>query len=95
MFFRSLRPDKRSACGSAHFLRFAYYDTKPKQEIKAREIGPDQETEMKGSSVEDYRTIGLDVKCHADHDKATPEAGYSTDKKLRTNLSSRLLYTLL
>ena len=52
------------------------YDTKPKQAIKAREIDPEHETEMNGSSVEDYRTIDLDIKCYADHDKATSEARY-------------------
>ena len=57
-------------------------------EHSALEIGPEHETEMKGSSVEDHRTIDLDVKCYADYDKATPEGRYSSDKKLRTNLSS-------
>ena len=52
------------------------------QAIKAREIDPDHETEMKGSSVEDYRTIDLDVKCYADYDKSTPEARYRSGKKL-------------
>ena len=46
------------------------------QAIKAREIDPDHETEMKESSIEDYQNIDLDVKCYGDHDKATPEARY-------------------
>ena len=33
-----------------------------------------QETEMKGSSVEDHRGIDLDVERRSDHDGATPEA---------------------
>ncbi|EJK63645.1 hypothetical protein THAOC_15683, partial [Thalassiosira oceanica] len=45
--------------------------------------------------VEDRRTIGLDVKCHADYDKATPEGRYSSDKKLRTNSSSATCTPLL
>ena len=43
-------------------------------ETKAREIDPEHETEMNWSSVEDHRTIVLDVKCRADYDKATPKA---------------------
>ncbi|EJK65445.1 hypothetical protein THAOC_13689 [Thalassiosira oceanica] len=39
------------------------YDTKPKHESKAREIGRVEETEMMGNSVEDLRTIDLDLKC--------------------------------
>ena len=39
-----------------------YSSTKPKQANKAREIGQAEETEMIGSSVEDRRTIDLDVK---------------------------------
>ena len=46
---------------------------KPKQAIEAREIGGAEETEMKGSSVELYRTIDLDVERRCDHDGATPE----------------------
>ncbi|EJK60372.1 hypothetical protein THAOC_19289, partial [Thalassiosira oceanica] len=38
------------------------YDTKPKHESKAREIGRAEETEMMGDGVEDRRTIELDVK---------------------------------
>ncbi|EJK55817.1 hypothetical protein THAOC_24406, partial [Thalassiosira oceanica] len=44
------------------------YDTKPKHESKAREIGRAEETEMMGDGVEDRRTIELDVKRPADHD---------------------------
>ena len=47
---------------------------KPKQAIEAREIGGAEETEMKGSSVEDHRSIDLDVERRCDHDGATPEA---------------------
>ena len=47
---------------------------KPKQANKAREIGGAEETEMKGSSVEDHRSIDLDVERRCDHDGATPEA---------------------
>ncbi|EJK62013.1 hypothetical protein THAOC_17396 [Thalassiosira oceanica] len=50
------------------------YDTKPKQDSKAREIGRAEETEMMGSGVEDRRTIELDVNRPADHDGATPDA---------------------
>ena len=50
------------------------YDTKPKHESNAREIGRAEETEMMGSDVEDHRTIELDVNRPADHDGATPEA---------------------
>ena len=42
---------------------------------------------MNSNSVEDRRTIELDVKWATDHDRATREARYSSDKKLRTNLS--------
>ena len=51
-----------------------HYDTKPKHESKAREIGRVEETEMMGSGVEDHRTIDLNLKCSADHDGATPDA---------------------
>ena len=54
-------------------LRQFDYDTKPKQESKAREIGRAEETEMMGRGVEDRRTIDLDVKRPADHDGATRE----------------------
>ncbi|EJK74240.1 hypothetical protein THAOC_04092, partial [Thalassiosira oceanica] len=50
------------------------YDTKPKHESKAWEIGRAEETEMMGGGVEDHRTIVLDVKRPADHDGATREA---------------------
>ncbi|EJK50837.1 hypothetical protein THAOC_30059, partial [Thalassiosira oceanica] len=49
-------------------LRQFDYDTKPKQESKAREIGRAEETEMMGRGVEDRRAIDLDVKRPADHD---------------------------
>ncbi|EJK73243.1 hypothetical protein THAOC_05143, partial [Thalassiosira oceanica] len=55
-------------------LRQFDYDTKPKQESKAREIGRAEETEMMGRGVEDHRTIDLDVKRPPDHDGATREA---------------------
>ena len=45
----------------ADFPQFDY-DTKPKQAIKSREIGSEEEIEMKGSSVEDHRSIDLDVE---------------------------------
>ena len=38
----------------------------------------EQETEMKGSHVDDYWTIDLDIKCHAGLKKATPEAPTTT-----------------
>ena len=50
------------------------YDTKPKHESKAREIGRAEETEMKGRTVEDRRTIELDVNRPAGHDGATRDA---------------------
>ena len=37
------------------------YDTKPKHESKAREIGRAEVTEMAEDDVEDWRTIELDV----------------------------------
>ena len=49
-------------------------EPRPKQASKAREIGLQQETEIKGSSVEDHRGIDLDVERRSDHDGATPEA---------------------
>ena len=52
---------------------------------QVREIGLEHEIEMKRSTIEDRRTIDLDVKCHAEFDKATPEARYLTDEKLWTN----------
>ncbi|EJK55785.1 hypothetical protein THAOC_24441, partial [Thalassiosira oceanica] len=55
-------------------LRQFDYDTKPKQESKAREIGRAEETEMMGRGVEDRRAIDIDVKRPADHDGATREA---------------------
>ncbi|EJK59941.1 hypothetical protein THAOC_19783 [Thalassiosira oceanica] len=64
------------------------YDTKPKQESKAREIGRAEETEMMGGGVEDHRTIVLDVKRPADHDGATPDARNRTATKLWTISSS-------
>ena len=69
--------------------------TRQTAEHNAREIGPEHETEMKGSSVEDRRTIELDVKCYADHDDAIAKARYSSDKKLPTNLSSASCMPLL
>ena len=69
-------------------LRQFDYDTKPKQESKAREIGRAEETEMMGRGVEDRRTIELDVKRPADHDGATPDARNRTATKLWTISSS-------
>ena len=66
------------------------YDTKPKHESKAREIGRVEETEMMGSSVEDRRTVDVDVNRPADHDGATPDARNRTGKKLSTISSSAL-----
>ncbi|EJK64735.1 hypothetical protein THAOC_14500, partial [Thalassiosira oceanica] len=68
--------------------RLLYYDTKPKQDSKAREIGRAEETEMMGSGVEDRRTIELDVKRPADHDGATPDARNRTTTELWTISSS-------
>ncbi|EJK55759.1 hypothetical protein THAOC_24472, partial [Thalassiosira oceanica] len=48
-------------------------NTEPKHENKAREIGRVEETEMMGNSVEDLRTIDLDLTCSPDHDGATPD----------------------
>ena len=42
---------------------------------------------MNSNSVEDRQTIEQDVNRPADHDGATREARYSSDKKLPTNLS--------
>ena len=64
------------------------YDTKPKHESKARKIGRAEETEMIGRGVEDRRTIDLDVKRHADHDGATPDARNRTATKFWTISSS-------
>ena len=64
------------------------YDTKPKLASKAREIGSEQETETKGSSVEDHRTIDLDVERRCDHDGTTPEARSRTVEKISTISSS-------
>ncbi|EJK70445.1 hypothetical protein THAOC_08198 [Thalassiosira oceanica] len=50
------------------------YNTKPKHETKAREIGRAEGTEMMGRTVEDRRTIELGVNRPTDHDGATPEA---------------------
>ncbi|EJK45989.1 hypothetical protein THAOC_35366 [Thalassiosira oceanica] len=58
------------------------YDTKPKHESKAREIGRAEETEMMEGGVEDRRTIELDVKQPADHDGATPDARNRAATKL-------------
>ena len=44
----------------AFFPQFDY-DTKPKHESKAREIGRAEVTEMKEDGVEDHRTIELDL----------------------------------
>ena len=50
-------------------------EPRPKQAIKAREIGLEQETEMKGSSVEDLQSIDLlDVERRCNHDGTAPEA---------------------
>ena len=38
---------------------------------------------MKRSTVEDCRTIDLDVKCHAKFDGATPEARWYEIKEFR------------
>ena len=46
--------------GRAFFPQFDY-DTKPKHESKAREIGRAEVTEMAEDDVEDRRTIELDV----------------------------------
>ncbi|EJK58766.1 hypothetical protein THAOC_21080, partial [Thalassiosira oceanica] len=64
------------------------YDTKPKHESKAREIGRAEETEMMGDGVEDRRTIELDVNRPADHDGATPDARNRTATKFWTISSS-------
>ena len=56
----------------ASFPQFDY-DTKPKHESKAREIGRAEVTEMKEDGVEDHRTIELDVFRPADYDGATPD----------------------
>ena len=64
------------------------YDTPmPKHESEAREIGEEQETEMKGSSVEDNRHIDLNVEWRSDYDGATPDAWNRRTKKIWTNLS--------
>ena len=52
---------------------------------QVREIGLEHEIEMKRSTIEDRRTIDLDVKCHAKFDGATPEVQYLSGKKLWTN----------
>ncbi|EJK69795.1 hypothetical protein THAOC_08909, partial [Thalassiosira oceanica] len=67
------------------------YDTKPKHESKAREIGRVEETEMMGSGVEDRRTIELDLKCSPDHDvKAKEDQGAHCAHKLADLLESEL-----
>ena len=49
-------------CAAAHFFpSLTRYDTKPKHESKAREIGRAEVTEMKEDGVEDHRTIELDL----------------------------------
>ncbi|EJK66666.1 hypothetical protein THAOC_12393 [Thalassiosira oceanica] len=60
----SLFGTRKAACLASLGRRLSKsdYDTKPKQANKAREIGRAEETEMIGSSVEDHRTIDLDVK---------------------------------
>ncbi|EJK55767.1 hypothetical protein THAOC_24464 [Thalassiosira oceanica] len=59
---------RASRAWGADFQNLTRYDTKPKQANKAREIGRAEENEMIGSSVEDRRTIDLDVKWPTDHD---------------------------
>ena len=55
---------------------------------QSTEIGSEQETETKGSSVEDHRSIDLDVERRCDHDGATPEARSRTVEKISTISSS-------
>ncbi|EJK69090.1 hypothetical protein THAOC_09690, partial [Thalassiosira oceanica] len=62
------------------------YDTKPKHESKAPEIG--REEEMMGGGVEVHWTIELDVNQPADHDGATPNVRNRTATKLWTISSS-------
>ncbi|EJK73614.1 hypothetical protein THAOC_04750 [Thalassiosira oceanica] len=64
------------------------YDTKPKHESKARNIGRAEETEMIRSGIQDRRTIDLDVKRPADHDGASPDTRNRRETKLWTILSS-------
>ncbi|EJK66579.1 hypothetical protein THAOC_12494, partial [Thalassiosira oceanica] len=57
---------------------------KPKHETMHGKSETGAETEMMGSSVEDRRTIEVDVNRPADHDGETLEARNPTAKKLWT-----------
>ncbi|EJK63473.1 hypothetical protein THAOC_15865 [Thalassiosira oceanica] len=82
------RADHKHYLPQAYILGLGGPARKPKHETKHGRSETGAETELMGSSVEDRRTIEVDVNRPADHDGATPEARNPTAKKLWTILST-------